>query len=67
MSIIKHIWDYLDHHVCTCTLLPHNIELWDVLVEEWSNIKQEYITKLFKSMPDHVQALLKAKGGHTKY
>jgi len=48
------------------------MEHWDVvgflaLVEEWDHIDQDYIMKLFESMPHWVQALLEAKGGHTKY
>ena len=68
MNIIEHVWDHLEHHVRTQTKLPSNVtELWDALVEEWHNIEDDYIVSLYKSMPRRVQALLDAKGGHTKY
>jgi len=68
MSIIEHVWDYLDRRICTRLPLPRNrTELWEALVEEWGNIEEEYITRLYESMPVRVQALLDAKGGHTKY
>jgi transposase len=68
MSIIEHVWDYLDRRVRTRTSLPRNrTELWDALVEEWGNVEEDYITRLYESMPRRVQALLDAKGGHTKY
>ena len=68
MNIIEHMWHYLEHRVRTRTKLPSNVtELWDALVEEWAGIEDSYVTSLYDSMPERVQALLAAKGGHTKY
>jgi hypothetical protein len=68
MNPIENCWDYLDRRVCTRSPLPTNVNaLWDALVEEWGQIEDEYIEKLFESMPRRVQALLKAKGGPTKH
>jgi hypothetical protein len=68
MNIIEHAWDYLDRRVHSRSPLPKNLgELWDALVEEWGRIDDDYITKLYESMPRRVQALLEAKGGHTRY
>ena len=68
MNIIKHLWDYLDRKVCLRSPLPRNRDqMWDALVEEWGNIEIDYIQKLYKSIPCRVEALLLAKGGHTKY
>ncbi|KAG1795811.1 uncharacterized protein HD556DRAFT_1219161, partial [Suillus plorans] len=68
MSIIEHVWDYLDRRVRTRTPLPRNCtELWEALVEEWGRVEEKYITKLYESMPERIKALLDAKGGHTKY
>ena len=67
MNIIEHVWEYLDRRVCTQSPLPTNRDqLWTVLQEEWANI-EEYIEKLYESMPNCVAALLKAKGSWTKY
>ena len=41
--------------------------MWTALQEEWANIDEDYIEKLYESMPDHVAVLLKAKGSWTKY
>ena len=68
MNIIEHAWEYLERRVHSRTPLPRNLgELWEALVEEWGNIEDDYITKLYESMPDRVQALLEAKGAHTRY
>jgi hypothetical protein len=43
------------------------VELWEWVAEEWEAISQEVVVKLIDSMPRHVAAVLKAKGGPTKY
>ena len=68
MNIIEHIWDQLDRLICAREQLPGNLEeLWKALQEEWTNFPRAALEKLFESMPHRVAALLKAKGGHTKY
>ena len=68
MNIIEHVWEYLDRRVCTQSPLPTNRDqMWTALQEEWANIDEDYIANLYESMPDHVAALLKAKGSWTKY
>ena len=68
MSIIKNLWDYLDRKIRLQSPLPTNPhQMWAALVEEWGNIENDYIEKLYESMPQRVAALLEAKGGHTKY
>jgi hypothetical protein len=68
MSIIEHVWDQLDALVRARNPLPRNKEeLWAALQEEWANFPRAALDKLFESMPRRVAALLKARGGHTKY
>jgi hypothetical protein len=41
---------------------------WDrVVVEAWEALPQDYIHDLIKSMDNRVNAVLEAKGCHTKY
>ena len=42
-------------------------ELARVIVEAWEAIPQDYIDGLIKSMDNRVNAVLAAKGWHTKY
>ena len=68
MNIIEHVWEYLDKRVRTRSPLPTNRDqMWTALQEEWASIDEDYIEKLYESMPDRVAALLKAKGSWTKY
>ena len=39
----------------------------EAILEEWEKIDIETINALIDSMPNRIQALLKAKGGPTKY
>lgn len=68
MNIIEHVWDQLDALIRARNPLPRNKEeMWEALQEEWENFPQASLDKLFESMPRRVGALLKARGGHTKY
>ena len=42
-------------------------ELWERVQKEWEAIDQSVCQNLISSMPRRVQAVLKAKGGHSKY
>lgn len=68
MNIIEHVWDQLDRLIRARDQLPRNLEeLWQALQEEWVNFPKHSLDKLFESMPHRVEALLKARGGYTKY
>ena len=41
--------------------------LWEVVDEEWEETSKEYRKNLFSSMPKRLAAVIKAKGGYTKY
>ncbi|RPD52304.1 hypothetical protein L226DRAFT_474400, partial [Lentinus tigrinus ALCF2SS1-7] len=64
----EHVWDELDRHVCHCNPLSQNLnELWAALQEEWYGLEDDFIAKLYHSLPDRVQAFREARGGHTRY
>ena len=42
-------------------------ELWERTEEKWEGISQEKCQRLIESMPRRIQAVIKAKGGYTKY
>jgi hypothetical protein len=68
MSIIEHVWDQIDAMVRARNPLPRNKEeMWVALQEEWDNFPQSSLDKLYESMPRRVDALVEARGSHTKY
>ena len=42
-------------------------QLWKVVEDEWNATSPEYCKQLFASMPERLAAVIKAKGGYTRY
>jgi DDE superfamily endonuclease len=65
---IEHLWHILKMALKEYPEPPKGAhELWDRVVVEWSKIPVETCQKLIESMPRRIAAVIKAKGGHTKY
>jgi hypothetical protein len=68
ISPIEHLWVGLKHALQQYPRPPKGVhELWVRVGEEWNKIPPETCQKLIESMPRRIQAVIKAKGGHTKY
>jgi transposase len=68
MNPIEHVWHRLKTQINARPVIPKGLdEMWVALQEEWRKIEVEFVNKLVKSMPNHVEALRKARGGPTKY
>lgn len=68
MNPIEHVWDYLGRKVRQRNLAPNNVEeLKSALVGEWNNLPQELIDNVIQSMGNRIQALIRARGGNTRY
>ncbi len=63
---IEHLWDELKREKVKHEVTSQD-SLWDVLSTCWNNIGPSTLQNLVKSMLKRVQAILKAKGGHTMY
>ena len=66
MNIIEHVWDELDCHIRGCKPLPRNLKELS-LQQEWYGLENDFISKLYHSLPECVHALREAQGGHTHY
>ena len=65
---IEHLWVHLKRKFLEYPSPPKGVqELWDRVAEEWNKIPPETCQNLIESMPRRVQAVIQAKGGHTKY
>src|SRR3979490_3196075 len=68
LNPIEHLWQHLKAKLQQYDIPPKGVhELWDRVAKEWTEIPPETCQKLIESMPRRIQAVLKAKGGHTKY
>ena len=68
LNPIEHLWEHLKHCLKKYPSPPKGVhELWDRVAEEWNKIPPEVCQTLIESMPRRMEAVMKAKGGHTKY
>ena len=68
LNPIEHLWWYLKRRLDEYEHPPTSLaELWSRCEAEWEKIPAEECQKLVESMPRRVEAVLKAKGGFTKY
>ena len=68
MNPIEHLWDYLKRKLKEYPDRPRGIlDLWERVEVEWNKIEPEVCQNLIESMPRRVAAVMKAKGGPTKY
>ena len=65
---IEHLWELLKRRLNKYKEPPKGVyELWDRVAEEWNKITPEDYQNLIESLPRRLEAVYKAKGGHTKY
>ncbi|KAI1002071.1 hypothetical protein K3495_g6133 [Podosphaera aphanis] len=68
LNPIEHLWSLLKRQLGQNQEPPKGMhELWARVEEVWHKIDKETCQILIESMPSRLTAVLKAKGGHTKY
>jgi transposase len=68
LNPIEHLWFHLKKKLGEYETQPSGIlELWERVQKEWDQIEPSVCQKLIESMPRRVEAVLRAKGGYTKY
>lgn len=68
LNPIEHLWDNLGRKVRNHVPAPQSLqELRRILENEWNAITQDEIKRLIRSMPDRMNEVIRARGGHTHY
>ena len=68
LNPIEHLWSELERRIRNRSTLPKNVrELETALQEEWSQIPNNVLMNLIKSMPRRVEACIASKGWPAKY
>lgn len=68
LNPIEHVWDELKRRVRSRNPAPSTVnELKSALIEEWEGIPQASIQKLITSIKNRLRAVIRARGGNTKY
>ena len=66
LQVIENVWgkmkEIISKQNISCT---H--DLWRALVHEWNNVSNDYVAKLYDSIPKKVNNAVVNKGGSTKY
>lgn len=68
LNPIEYTWNCLKRCLSGYSNAPKGVhQLWERVVEQWGKISVEECQMWIESMPRGIQAVIKAKGGHTKY
>lgn len=68
LSPIEYLFKHLKNKLAEYETEPKDIpELWERAEVEWDKISKDVCVNLIDSMPRRIAAVIKAKGGYTKY
>ena len=68
LNPIEHLWSHLKRQLGAYPTPPKGVhELWDRVQREWAKITPEVCQALIESMPRRIEAVIKVRGGNTKY
>lgn len=68
MNPIEHSWDALCRAINDRNNIPQTLqELAQALTDDWDALAIDTINKLIDSMPRRLNALIRARDGHTRY
>ena len=66
LNPIEHLWEVIETKLKT-RLTTTKDQLWESLQEAWSDIPPGVLLNLVESMPSRLRAVMKARGGYTKF
>jgi len=68
LNPIEHLWDVVEREILIMDVQPKNLQqLCDAFMSIWTKISEECFQHLVESMPRRIKAVLKIKGGQTRY
>jgi len=68
LNPIEHLWNHLKRKLAEYESPPDGMMvLWEHVQAEWEKIEPRVCQELIESMPRRIAAVIKAKGGYTKY
>lgn len=68
LNPIEHVWDRLQVAISNRPAPPLTLhQLRDALLQEWQRLPQQQLQDIIRSMTRRCQAVIEARGGHTRY
>ena len=66
LNPIEQFWELIDRKLDKSHVKIKET-LWSEIKRSWETIRVEVLKKYIETMPERCRAIIKAKGGHTKY
>ena len=68
LNPIEHVWHHIKLNLSLYETRAKNVsELWDRIDIEWNKLDADTCRRYIDSMPDRIEAVIRAKGGYTFY
>lgn len=68
LNSIEHVWAHMKRELDRYPEAPKTMkELWRRVQDIWTAIPNDFLQKLYESMPRQLEAVIKSKGRNTKY
>jgi len=68
LNPIENLWGYIKKKLRKRTNKPSSFnQLFDFILEEWNAVPSQILVNLIESMPRRIEAVIKNKGGSTKF
>ena len=67
LNPLENLWHYIKVRLRKRPKAKSGAELMEHVNEVWRGIPKRLVDTLIESMPSRTKAVIKAKGGHTKY
>ena len=67
LNPIENLWRIIKHKLYNDSSIRGINDLWERFEQEWDAVGADICKKLIDSMPKRLEAVIKAKGGPTKY
>lgn len=68
LNPIEHLWDELKRQVRSRDPAPTTLQdLQEAVISEWDSMPQDQVLKLVRSMRDRMEAVIRARGGNTRF
>lgn len=67
LNPIENVWALLKDAVQNRRIRPRAAEMVAALNDEWGNVREEFLTRLCKSLPERIQAVIAEHNGRTMW
>ena len=68
LNLIEHVWAYMKRKLDSDPERPEKLEdLWERVQKIWTDLPDDFLQKLYESMPKRLEEVIRHKGGNTRY